>query len=132
MTSLMDAGTRRAFQIGEVAERTGLSQRTIRHYDDLGLIKPSARTTGGFRIYTESDVERFLMIKPLKPLGLGLDVVRRLLGALAALEADPTDPAARAEATQLHELIRSRQEETREAILAVERTTTALEGFIGR
>ncbi|MEZ5263389.1 MAG: MerR family transcriptional regulator [Acidimicrobiales bacterium] len=65
--------TQATFQIGEVATRVGLSQRTIRHYDDLGIIKPSARTAGGFRLYTESDVQRFLLIKPFKSLGVGLE-----------------------------------------------------------
>jgi len=45
-------------QIGEVADRTQLSLRTIRHYDEVGLVPPSARSEGGFRLYTEADVER--------------------------------------------------------------------------
>ena len=45
-------------QIGEVAERTGLSLRTIRYYEEVGLAVPSARSQGGFRLYTEPDVGR--------------------------------------------------------------------------
>ena len=43
-------------QIGEVAERTNLSLRTIRYYEEVDLVPPSARTPGGFRLYTEADV----------------------------------------------------------------------------
>ena len=43
-------------QIGEVAERTGLSLRTIRYYEEVGLLSPSGRTAGGFRLYADSDV----------------------------------------------------------------------------
>ena len=43
-------------QIGEVAARTELSLRTIRHYEETGLVIPSARSQGGFRLYTETDV----------------------------------------------------------------------------
>jgi phage terminase Nu1 subunit (DNA packaging protein) len=43
-------------QIGEIAARTELSLRTIRHYEETGLVIPSARSQGGFRLYTENDV----------------------------------------------------------------------------
>ena len=45
-------------QIGTVAERVGLSLRTIRHYEEVGLVVPSGRSAGGFRLYTDGDVER--------------------------------------------------------------------------
>lgn len=60
------------YHIGEFAERVQLSHRTIRHYDGLGIVKPSGRTPGGFRVYTDRDVRRFLLIKPFKPLDIGL------------------------------------------------------------
>lgn len=56
-------------QIGEVATRTELSLRTIRHYEETGLVTPSARSQGGFRLYTESDVARLMVIRRMKPLG---------------------------------------------------------------
>lgn len=74
-------------QIGEVAERTSLSLRTIRYYEEVGLAPPSARTQGGFRLYTESDVERLMLIKRMKPLDFTLDEMRDLLEVLDALAA---------------------------------------------
>ena len=50
-------------QIGEAAERVGLRIRTIRHYEDVGLVIPSARSAGGFRLYTDADLERLLVIR---------------------------------------------------------------------
>ncbi|MDN3296835.1 MerR family transcriptional regulator [Streptomyces ficellus] len=80
-------------QIGEVAERTGLSLRTIRHYEETGLVVPSARSQGGFRLYTERDVERLMVIRRMKPLGFSLDQMRDLLDATDRLDAvDGLDP----------------------------------------
>ncbi|MBM9467919.1 MerR family transcriptional regulator [Nakamurella leprariae] len=65
--------------IGAVAERTALSLRTLRHYDEVGLLPPSGRTDGGFRLYTESDVDRLLLIRRMKPLGFTLEEMGELL-----------------------------------------------------
>lgn len=73
-------------QIGEVATRTELSLRTIRHYEDSGLVIPSARSQGGFRLYTESDVARLMVIRRMKPLGFTLDEMRALLEATDRLD----------------------------------------------
>src|SRR5918998_6599180 len=80
-------------QIGEVAERVGLSLRTVRHYDEAGLVVPSGRTPGGFRLYTDDDIERLALIKRMKPLGFTLDEMRELLALRDRLVGtDPTDP----------------------------------------
>jgi DNA-binding transcriptional MerR regulator len=81
-------------QIGEVAERTGLSLRTIRHYEEAGLVTPSARSHGGFRLYTERDVARLMVIRRMKPLGFTLDEMRDLLQATDRLDAadQPSGP----------------------------------------
>ncbi|WP_092605945.1 MerR family transcriptional regulator [Raineyella antarctica] len=79
--------------IGVVAERTGLSLRTLRHYDEIGLVHPTGRTDGGFRLYSEADVERLLLIRRMKPLGFSLQEMQDLLtltDALAAGEAPET------------------------------------------
>lgn len=75
-------------QIGEVAEQTGLSLRTIRYYEEVGLVTPSARTTGGFRLYSETDVARLRLVRRMKPLEFSLEEMRRVLGVLDALEVD--------------------------------------------
>lgn len=72
-------------QIGQVAARTELSIRTVRHYDDVGLVTPSARSAGGFRLYTDDDVERLLVIRRMKPLGFTLAEMKDLLESLDAL-----------------------------------------------
>lgn len=87
----MNAGHMR---IGEVAERVGLSLRTIRHYEEVGLIRPSTRTKGGFRLYTEDDAQRLALIKRMKPLDFSLEEMRDLLTVMAML-ADPTTPPTR-------------------------------------
>ncbi|MGV0742951.1 MerR family transcriptional regulator [Mycolicibacterium sp. XJ870] len=77
-------------QIGEVAAATELSIKTIRHYDEVGLVTPSARSSGGFRLYTGADVDRLLAIRRMKPLGFTLDEMRELLSALETLDAPAT------------------------------------------
>ena len=74
-------------KIGEVAERTALSIRSLRHYDELGLVSPSAHSPGGFRLYTEADVERLLLIRRMKPLGFSLDRMKDFCRALDTLGA---------------------------------------------
>lgn len=66
-------------KIGEVARRTGLTHRTLRHYDDLGLLVPSGRTGGDYRLYAPEDLERLLAIQHLKSLGLGLEQIAQAL-----------------------------------------------------
>lgn len=88
-------------QIGEVATRTELSIKTIRHYDEVGLVAPSARSAGGFRLYTADDVRRLLAIRRMKPLGFTLDEMGRLLDALAVLDDPSAGIAERAQAAEV-------------------------------
>lgn len=66
-------------QIGEVAEAVGLSLRTIRYYEEVGLVTPSGRSSGGFRLYTDDDVDRLRLVKEMKPLDFSIDEIRDLL-----------------------------------------------------
>lgn len=81
--------TQGLFRIGEVATQLGVSTRTLRYYEELGLIRLSARTGGGARRYSDSDVLRVQRIRTLQTLlGFDLDRIRDLLSAedeLAAL-----------------------------------------------
>jgi DNA-binding transcriptional MerR regulator len=77
--------------IGELAERTGLSLRTIRHYDDVGLLPATARTDGGFRIYSEDDFERLMVIKQMKPLGFSLEEMADILELFSQQDAGAAD-----------------------------------------
>ena len=81
--------------IGQLAERAEMSLRTIRHYDETGLLRPSGRTEGGFRLYTEVDLERLLVIRRMKPLGFSLDEMGQLLSVVDRLAA--TDDPVRQE-----------------------------------
>ncbi len=60
-------------QIGEVAELVGLSLRTIRHYEEVDLVPPSGRSSGGFRLYTDADIARLRLVKHMKPLDFTLE-----------------------------------------------------------
>lgn len=66
-------------RIGDVARRTGLTHRTLRHYGDLGLLVPSGRSGGDYRLYAPEDIERLLSIQHLKSLGMGLEEIGRAL-----------------------------------------------------
>ncbi|MBT2552848.1 MerR family transcriptional regulator [Arthrobacter sp. ISL-5] len=89
--------------IGELAERMGLSLRTIRHYDDVGLLPATARTDGGFRVYTEDDFARLMVIKQMKPLGFSLEEMAEILGILASSEASGTREEAPARLSEILE-----------------------------
>lgn len=64
--------------IGDVAKRLGITQRSIRYYEELGLIHP-ARTEGRFRVYAESEVERLKTVLLLKDLGMSLEEISTLI-----------------------------------------------------
>lgn len=82
--------------IGEVVERTGLSHRTVRYYEEMGLVSPAGRTEGGFRLYDEAGIDRLLLVMPMKPLGFTIEEIRLLLGALDTLADAGAGPEQRA------------------------------------
>lgn len=71
--------------IGQLAARTGLSVRTLRFYADSGVLPESGRTESGYRLFSPDSVARARLIRTLRELGVGLDDVRRVLGAEATL-----------------------------------------------
>lgn len=67
-------------QIGEAANRTGLTQRTLRYYEELGLLKPASRMEGGFRLYSTEDTDRIEYIKNLRDvLGFSLAEIKEMV-----------------------------------------------------
>ncbi|MDP9795824.1 DNA-binding transcriptional MerR regulator [Catenuloplanes nepalensis] len=65
--------------IGEVARRSGVSARMLRHYDTLGLVRPTGRTVGNYREYTPEDIRRIFHVEGLRSLGLSLRQIARTL-----------------------------------------------------
>lgn len=70
----MDANT-----VGAVAALTGVSVRTLHHYDHIGLVVPSVRTPAGYRGYTDADIERLHLVLVYRSVGMPLDEIRTLL-----------------------------------------------------
>jgi MerR family copper efflux transcriptional regulator len=112
-------------QIGQVAERTGLSLRTIRFYEENGLVIPTARSEGGFRLYSEADVARLLVVKRMKPLGFTLEEMQELLTLLHDL-----DHAAGGRA-ELVERLRMFHEAASARVTALREQLAVAEGFAG-
>src|SRR5580704_5021023 len=71
--------TTRPLKVGELAKQTGLSVRTLRYYDEIGLLSPSHRTAAGHRSYTTRDVARLQRIVSLRTLGFSLDQIRECI-----------------------------------------------------
>ncbi|WP_430332473.1 MerR family transcriptional regulator [Rhodococcus sp. ACT016] len=65
--------------IGEVSRRSGVSTRMLRHYDSLGLVQPTGRTSGGYREYSADDIRRLFHVESLRALGLSLRDAKRAL-----------------------------------------------------
>lgn len=85
--------------IGDAARYTGVSVRMLRHYDAVGLVRPTGRTIGGYRDYSDDDVRTILQVKALRSLGLTLKQIGRVL----------EDPG-RAPAALVDDLIRQTEE----------------------
>ncbi len=73
--------------IGEVAQRSGVTARMLRHYDGLGLVTASGRTSGGYRDYSDGDLQRLFQVEALRSLGMSLGQIRV---ALRGSGAEPT------------------------------------------
>jgi DNA-binding transcriptional MerR regulator len=79
MTSMPDATDAAGLTVGQVATRLGVTVRALHHWDDIGLARPSLRTTAGYRLYTAGDLERLHRIVVYREIGLGLDRIRAIL-----------------------------------------------------
>ena len=133
-------------RVGEIAAETGLTVRTLHHYEAIGLIEPSGRTDAGHRLYGGDAVERLYQVSALRNLGMGLDRVRRTLSTtgveLEALLVDHLDAVdRRLEAEQrlrnrLHRLVdrleRHESEVATDDLLSVLEDMTMLEPTVDR
>lgn len=108
--------TRAHLQIGQVAAATELSIKTIRHYDEAGLVTPSARSAGGFRLYTDADIARLLVIRRMKPLGFTLAEMKQLLDSLDTLDDPTATTEQRARATEFLSECRAKAEDSCERL----------------
>jgi len=102
-------------RIGEFAEQAGVTPRTIRYYEDLGLLGPSQREGQGFRYYTETELGRLKKIEVLKELGLSLEEI----GEVLPLYCD--DPTGVRGKQRVLEILKSSLLETDEKIAALQR-----------
>lgn len=124
-------------QIGEVAERTGLSLRTIRYYGEVGLVTPSTRTVGGFRLYGEGDLERLHLVKRMKVLEFSLEEMRELIDLLDEREASPNAEPGQDERTAVERLqmyreaVESRCEALREQLAQAQTFAARLQYEMG-
>jgi len=67
------------FKVGELAKRAGITVRTLHHYESVGLLIPSARSSAGYRLYNREDISRLHAIQALTRLGMSLNAVRDCL-----------------------------------------------------
>ena len=110
--------------IGTVARRTAMSLRTVRYYEEVGLVQPSGRSEGGFRLYTEADVQRLLLVRALRPAELAnpelaelLELHERIVGA----DKDAVDQAeSQARLGRLLDMAAERIRHKRERLIAAE------------
>jgi MerR family transcriptional regulator, repressor of the yfmOP operon len=81
-TNDVGAAEQALYTIEQVATRTGFTKRTLRYYEEVGLLPPTGRTEGNYRRYSEADIERLERIKNLRGLlGFSLNEIRELLEA---------------------------------------------------
>ncbi len=109
-----------AMHIGEVAQRTELSLRTLRHYDEIGLVRPSGRSDGGFRLYAEQDVERLLVIRRMKPLGFSLEEMATVMEHVGSVALGTSTEAREQLTTILGETVERRARLERQLVMADE------------
>jgi len=69
----------KTWKVGEIAKETGVTVRTLHHYEEIDLLKPSSRSESGHRVYSESDLEKLQQILSLKQLGFPLEEIGKLL-----------------------------------------------------
>jgi DNA-binding transcriptional MerR regulator len=106
-----------SYAVGQVAHLSGVTVRTLHHYDEIGLLSPTERTSGGYRVYTDADLQRLRRILFYRELGFALDDIATIL-------ADPASDAA-AHLRRQHRLLRERIERLQSMVAALEKEMEA-------
>jgi DNA-binding transcriptional MerR regulator len=101
--------------VGDVAALAGVTVRTLHHYDRIGLLSPSARSSAGYRLYAPADLDRLHQVLVYRELGFSLEDVAALLD-----DADPVEHLRRQ-----HSLLLERLDRTRSMVAAVEKEMEA-------
>lgn len=120
-------------QIGEIARRCHLSLRTLRYWEEVGLIVPVGRTAGGFRLYSDAELAKVRLIRAMKPTDLTIDELRELVHLVdevrafraSAIDARPAEAIPRLEGfisrIRVHcEVLRGRLDDAEAATLELE------------
>ncbi|MGZ9827497.1 MerR family transcriptional regulator [Tsukamurella ocularis] len=108
----MNEGRPAQHTVGTIARLTGISVRTLHHYDEIGLVVPSGRTSAGYRVYDDADVERLHQVLTYRELGFPLEQIATLLD-------DPSADAV-AHLEQQHKLLSERIDRLHRMVAAVE------------
>jgi DNA-binding transcriptional MerR regulator len=101
-----------SYSVGQVAALAGVTVRTLHHYDEIGLLAPTERSPGGYRLYGDADLERLRQILFYRELGFPLDEITTIL-------ADPQSDAA-SHLRRQHRMLRERIERLQAMVVAVE------------
>ena len=109
--------TTTGYSVGEVSRVARVTVRTLHHYDDIGLLRPSRRTESGYRLYTADDLDRLQRVLCYRELGFGLDQITAILDDPSV---DPLDHLRRQ-----HRLLTGRIDELRRMVGAIEKTMEA-------
>lgn len=105
------------YTVGEVARLAGITVRTLHHYDEVGLLRPSGRTAAGYRLYDRTDLVRLQRILGYRELGVALDKI------VAVLDDPDVDPLEHLR--QQHALLTDRAGRLHEQLAAIEKTMEA-------
>ncbi len=130
----------RLFTIEQVSAQTGLTKRTLRYYEEVGLLPPTDRTEGNYRRYTEADVKRLDKIKKLRDLlGFSLADIREIMeaederGQIKVAYKNETEAAAKiGQLDRADELIRRQLHLIEQKMIGLEEMRTALQAKIER
>ncbi|TAL09077.1 MAG: MerR family transcriptional regulator [Chloroflexota bacterium] len=118
--------TPRLLKIAEVAEELGLTARAVRYYEELGLLKPAARSEGSYRLFDDDDIERLRFIRGLRDdAGFSLAEIGRLLEDEEARERNREQFRATTDVAERRQILR-------DALDRVERQATSLRGKLDR